>query len=601
MKYKINIFNKQVSVETLIVLLFSISVLILYFLPYIIFSSYSVITIHDNLDSTIPILKMLKDNSLFFAFDKPATMLDGMSSLFYSNYSFYSLVFNIMNDYAAFFITYFLSVIISFISLYIILKYILVIPFNISILVSLCFSLLPVVPGCSVAVSTVPLIFLLFYYFSFINYKFSYKIFLILLFPFFSSFTMIGIFILGFWLLFYIYLIFKNKKLYPNLLIGFILLCLGYILADLKLFYVMFILKMPLNRSIFQAIPQIDIFLNSFLNYFVNGHYHFTSFQKYIILPVSLLLCIYFFINFIKNNKNKLLYQKESKIKLFKFIAILIFIISLIAALYETKLLNIFIVKYIPVLVGFNWGRVWIFNRFLWYLLFGICLYLITNIKIGKTFLINKLLIYSFIIIQLGFIILKPVTYNDSIRTWFNYFLIKSENIKKLKPDLNYDNFITYKEFFSSDLFNIIKNDISYSDENAAAFGFHPSVLTYNGFNTIDGYNNAYPLQYMKKFRSLIAPELEINQEAREYYDSWGARMYLYSSELPYQPTRNKNTSPVNLNIDINVFKNVFNGKYILSRAEILNKNILGLILRNIYYDNNSIYTIYLYEIKQES
>jgi hypothetical protein len=75
----------------------------------------------------------------------------------------------------------------------------------------------------------------------------------------------------------------------------------------------------------------------------------------------------------------------------------------------------------------------------------------------------------------------------------------------------------------------------------------------YNGFNCIDGYSNAYPLSYMQKFRTLIAPELEVNEQAREYYYSWRGRMYLYNSELSSQPTRDKDTSPAKLNIDMDV------------------------------------------------
>jgi hypothetical protein len=117
----------------------------------------------------------------------------------------------------------------------------------------------------------------------------------------------------------------------------------------------------------------------------------------------------------------------------------------------------------------------------------------------------------------------------------------------------------------------------------------------YNGFNCIDGYNNAYPLSYMRKFRALIAPELEINEKIREYYDTWGGRMYLYNSELSFGPTRNKNTVPVKLNIDMDVFKNDFNGKYILSRAKIANADELGLQFINKFDNDKSIYTIYVY------
>jgi hypothetical protein len=100
----------------------------------------------------------------------------------------------------------------------------------------------------------------------------------------------------------------------------------------------------------------------------------------------------------------------------------------------------------------------------------------------------------------------------------------------------------------------------------------------------------------MLRFRTLIAPEFETNITDRDYYDSWGGRMYLYNANLSYQPTRNKNVDPVKLHIDTKVFKDVFNGKYILSRAEISNANELGLSFVKSYDNKDSLYTIYLYE-----
>jgi hypothetical protein len=194
------------------------------------------------------------------------------------------------------------------------------------------------------------------------------------------------------------------------------------------------------------------------------------------------------------------------------------------------------------------------------------------------------------------YVLASPVLYNDSVKTWFNELFIKTGIAGKF-TSRSFDSFISYKEFYAEDLFDTIKEDIGYSDERVVAFGYHPAVLMYNGFNCIDGYNNAYPLSYMQKFRRLIAPELEINKTAREYYDSWGGRMYLYSSELSYEPTRNKATTPVKLNIDMNVFKEDFNGRYILARAEISNADELGLSLVKKYDNEQGIYTIYVYAL----
>jgi len=257
--------------------------------------------------------------------------------------------------------------------------------------------------------------------------------------------------------------------------------------------------------------------------------------------------------------------------------------------------------KFIPPLSSFNWARAHLFNRVLWYVIFALCLTIILGINtfIIKTVKLPKLffryLVYVILCLQIGYIMLPPVVYNDQIKTWLNELGVKTGLAGKLLPNRKFA-FISYKEFFAQDLFDRIKNDISYSDEKVAALGYHPAVLMYNGFNCIDGHNNMYPLSYIQKFKTLIAPELEVNEKARDYFDHWSVRIYLVNSELGYEQTRDKDPSPVKLNIDMNVFKNDFDGVYILSRAEISNNDALGLDLVKRYYDDESIYTIYLYQ-----
>jgi len=612
-----SINKKQIIIYGIVILVFAF-----FFLPFLIFGTDSIITIHDNLDSSLPVLKMFRDYNYFGKFDTPTNSFNGMSTLYmnFSNYSFHSLLFYIFSDFTAYTISYILSVLFGFISMYLLLKRILNLSSTVCIFSAVCYAVLPVIPNLGICVSTIPLIIYVFYYFAFINKNvFSWKILLILIYPFFSAFAFIGIFLLGFWLLGLIYFLLKNKQFHINLFIGYILLCIGYIIVDLKLFYIMFVLQTPLNRGIFSISTDISIFLKSFYNYGINGFYHAASFQKMVILPVGLIMTIFFLIRFLINVKNEsrnLLYNIKNElaktcknIKLLFILGFIILFFTFIAALYDSGFLSIFLSKIIPILNGFHFGRVWVFNRILWYLIFSLCLQLILNIQnntikinIGN---INKTIKFSAVFtgfcvsilffFQIIYILITPVYYSEHIKTWYNEIIIKTGIANRFKLKNDFSGNISYKEFFALEFFESIKNDISYSNEKVAAFGYHPSVLMYNGFNCIDGYNNAYPLSYMQKFRTLIAPELEINEWAREYYDGWGGRMYLFSSEIFYAPTRNKNTSPVKLNIDMDVFINDFNGKYILSRAEILNSNDLGLNLHKIYYCDESIYTIYLY------
>jgi hypothetical protein len=594
------------------------------FLPFILFGKNSIITIHDNLDQLPAWLKMFQDNNLFFKIVAPTKAFENMSTLYYGhiNFSFQCLLYYFFDGFTAYTISYNCSIILGFFSMFILLKRC----FDNSpliLLVSVCYAVMPAAPFSNIAFSTVP--FIIFAFFSLLDKKtFSWKALLLFFFPFFSSFTMVGIFILGFWLIGGIVTAVKNKRLNSNLLVGFIVLCLGYIIVDLKLFYLIFFIKEPLNRTVFSWYPSslitmLKTFLFSMKSHFINGHYHAASKQRRIILPIAFVLSIFLAVRFfasLKDGDRRFIEkikngwsQADKKIKLLFICELLVLVFSGIAALYDSALINNIVTKFIPVLAGFNWGRVWIFNRVLWYVIFALCLDILLQVKsisfdIGKkqepVIISHKFIkncTFIIIVLQLVYILAPPVEYNDHVKTWLNEFFIKTGIAGKFTTK-KFDSFISYKEFYAEDLFAAIKNDIDYTDERVVAFGYHPSVLMYNGFNCIDGYNNVYPLKYMQKFRTLIAPELEINDEAREYYDSWGGRMYLYNSELSYEPTRNKDTVPTKLNIDMNVFRNDFNGKYILSRAEISNVDVLGLDFINRYFDEESIYTIYLYAIK---
>jgi len=154
---------------------------------------------------------------------------------------------------------------------------------------------------------------------------------------------------------------------------------------------------------------------------------------------------------------------------------------------------------------------------------------------------------------------------------------------------------LTYSEFYSESLFHEIKKGINYNGEGVAALGYHPSVLTYNGFSTIDGYNNAYPLKYALAFREIIAPQLEFNADHKKYYDSWAGRMYLYNNEVHYGPTRSRVAAPVTLRINMEAFRRL-GGTYILSRAEIGNAEELGLKYIRKFSNNRSIYEIFVYQ-----
>ena len=149
-------------------------------------------------------------------------------------------------------------------------------------------------------------------------------------------------------------------------------------------------------------------------------------------------------------------------------------------------------------------------------------------------------------------------------------------------------------------MFSNIKNDINKSLDSykVASLGFPPSVTTYNGFYTLDGYMFNYPLSYKHEFRIIIAKELEKNQTIRDYFDGWGNRCYLFSSELGLDFTigKTENISISNLELNMTQFK-LMGGNYIFSTVLIKNYLVENLSLLNIYETPTSYWKIYLYQV----
>ena len=183
-----------------------------------------------------------------------------------------------------------------------------------------------------------------------------------------------------------------------------------------------------------------------------------------------------------------------------------------------------------------------------------------------------------------------PQMYNDFYRTCYYhaYSIIKQTQVN----DLN------YREYYSAELFEQIKEEIDYDGEWSAAYGMNPAILQYNGIATLDGYLGMYSQEYKEAFRKVIAPALETAEGNRVYFDAWGARAYLFSGsdENTYAPYRDLHLTDKTLAIDPKAYKEI-GGEYIFSTIDISNSEELGLLLKGSYTHNSSPYTIYLYEL----
>jgi hypothetical protein len=159
----------------------------------------------------------------------------------------------------------------------------------------------------------------------------------------------------------------------------------------------------------------------------------------------------------------------------------------------------------------------------------------------------------------------------------------------------------TVKQFYATTQFNEIANYIGKpkSSYRVASIGIHPAIAQYNGFYTLDTYNNFYPLSYKHEFRKIIAKELEKSPELKSYFDQWGGRCYLFIAQLGkhYEFKKNSKVRIKELKLNTRVFKSM-GGQYILSAVPILNAAENKLVFKKAFNQKDSAWKIYLYEVQ---
>ena len=188
-------------------------------------------------------------------------------------------------------------------------------------------------------------------------------------------------------------------------------------------------------------------------------------------------------------------------------------------------------------------------------------------------------------------VMFMPQIYNDFYYTCYNqaFRIIKHKDTSTLN----------FNEFYSTELFEEIKNDIQYDGEWSAAYGLHPGVLVYNGISTVDGYLGMYSEEYKQKWLAIEAPAFEGSQSLGKYYNDWGARVSLYSGsdENTYAPVRELALSDTRLMVDIEELKSL-ECRFVFSRIEFSNSDELGIRLVGKYNTDISPYTIYVYDLR---
>ena len=557
--------------------------------------SHTFIGVHDNLDIHITDYKLLKDNSAFFSQGKTIPLLGGIDRNFLlSEFYAYSWLYMILPNFAAYITGYFLKIFIALFSGILLGKDILGDKYKryewAVVLFSFIYGLLPLYPAFSFSFASLPLLVFIIRRLKNSGKKIYYL--LAFLYPTLSYFTFFGPFILGYIFIYFIYLWVKEKKINLRILIAMILMSASYILIEYRLFALIFGSGQATIRDtmVIDDLSGPEI-LHTILNVFVNNIFHCEDLHRVVVLP--LFVISFAAINFmhIKNKEYKQLYTDPFNLVFFFIVANCI-----VYGLYNNHAVRTLFETLVPPLKGWQFNRTIFFNPLLWYIEGFIAMIRLSDYIASREDEKSRLsAILPFIPKALTIIVLLSVMGTQSLyNDFFNTCYVNTwEAVNKKNSET-----LSYGDFFSKDLFEKIKKDIDYNGEYSVAYGFHPAVLSYNEIATLDGCLSYYYQSYKDSFRNVIAPSLAESEEARTYYDDWGARAYIFSGSDYgiWNPVRTVDVEDKRLLIDKPAFE-YLNGKYVFSRIEISNSDEAGLKLIGEYSDVKSPYTIWVYSL----
>lgn len=533
---------------------FGCLLIILYFIPYFLLKENSYILIHDNLDSEF-VYKVLASKFPFTT--KYDIIMNGLPSFCLpSKIIITQIYYYFLTPFNAYLINDIVAKIIAFIGMFLLIdnyifknKYL-----NLNFLISFSFCLIPFYSIFGLSSPGIPLLLFCFLEVSRNRSLPIYYIY-IFIFSFYSSFALVGFFLLSFILL---YLFYKNKSISKNILTSFFLITIGYFISEYELFYSLFS-GFASHRTEWKV---NDISLTENFRYinsiFFATQYHSGKFYTSIVL-FSLLLSSLF-----KYKKTKNLYFSNLE-KYALIILVFIFSLCFIYPYIQLVLGNKF-----KILISFDFTRFYFFTPCLWFILFAYSIKFIFDSKFVKT---------TYILILSNFFL---IIFSNKLYA-HNIYALLTNNV--IKNDLR-----VFSNYFDVKLFKQVSDYIGkpLSTYRIVNLGFSPSISQYNGFYTLDSYQNVYPLSYKKLFRNVISNELNYNKKWKDNFDNWGSRAYLYTLPLPFE------TDHLTLDIDIEALKKL-NCNYIISNKIIDNYKILDLKYLKNFQD--STYSLHLYEI----
>ena len=514
-----------------------ILITIAFFLPYFVLGDGCIFEINDQLDESI-MNYMLPARHLWDGSTIYPEMLNGVNaSGMQPSAVLFLPLYRLISARTAFLTQYIICFLLAFLGMYLLVKEIT----DSSILAMIaggCFCVLPLYPVYGLSEFGIPLIL----YGALCLWKQKNVIWGLLItvvFGLTSHLVYTGYVVLGFWVIALVYALAKKKKnqWFP---IGFAVLFVIYVLVNRALIREILFGTGSYVSHREEMVSSAMPFWETFLSVFQNSAQHAPSLHKYLILPIVLFLILGAFCK--KDVTDKKIYR----------IAVANFLLLIVIALFYAFCHSSVIVNLKNSMTGFlHYFQIerfyWLYPT-LWYLEFALSAAVLWRTPVpgnGRRMLVGKLAVIC--------ICLPPT-------------------LQLLKV-----------------------NSGMYLNVNQINNG---SGILMHGFYTVDGYSNNYPLEYKHRFREVIAPEIEKNEEVRVYFDTWGNRCYLFNSITGNYMRLQKGNSLIyeGLEFDMDALRSL-GCEYLFSGAEIGDADRMGLELVGYFETEGSYWGIWVYEL----
>ena len=601
---------------------------------FLIFWDRSYPQIHDNLDLFPPHYRMMKLQHAWFAHGVTLPVMHGLNrDLFGSEFLLYNLLYILLPDIAAYILGYFLKIAIGFTSFLLLARdmagrerYRRCLP--VLLPVAAAFAMIPVFPTYGIAFTSVPLVvFILrriFYRQELTalgapvrealpsdgsssgisgstcegirdarRNRWSHILPYIALFcyPALSYFSYHGFFILCYLCVAVLILWIRDRKFPLRLFLSVIVLSLGYVAFEYRLFGAMLLDHTVTIRTTMEH-GELTLLqaLWAGASEFVQASFHNQDSHTVLVLPATLIGLIVIAAAGIRRGRaaGTGAGSIAGEILTDPAYLLLYWIIfnCLNFGLYQYAPYRHLLETLVPKLTGFEFARTAYFNTFLWYALLAVLLcrlFLFAQEDAEETGCLGEThrgpagsrryiagAARALACLSAVIVMFLPQVYNDFYYTVYNhaYILLKHKETSR----------VNYREYYSRELFARILREMDYHGEWSAAYGMHPAILNYNGIASLDGYIGFYPQSYKETWERVEAPAFAGSPWLKDYFEGWGARVCLYSGsdENTYDALRYPDIRDTRLMADIDELA-ALDCRYIFSRIRISNAEELGL------------------------